>query len=87
MSEKQAKVKLALLDNVSVWIYNQLELGDVKINRKRLHFEYSGIFQRYYRNHFKDFNQLGLSANKHIEAKEISIRELTIIQEDYERVY
>lgn len=35
-------------------------------------------------NHFKDVNQLVLSASKQIEAKEISIRELKIIQKDYE---
>tara|TARA_B100001057_G_C22664693_1_gene877355 strand:+ start:160 stop:732 length:573 start_codon:yes stop_codon:yes gene_type:complete len=85
-AENQAKVKLNLLDEASVWIHNQIELDDSKINMKRLHLNMVEYFKDVVLNHFKDVNQLGLSAGKLIEAKEIPIKQLVDIQKAYEQV-
>ena len=53
---------------------------------KRLHLNMVEYFKDAVLTRYKDVNQLGLSASKLIEAKEIPIRELVVIQEDYERV-
>lgn len=85
-AEDSAQKKLTLLDDASVWIHNQLDLEDAKINPKRLHLNMIECFKDVVLHHFKDVNQLGLSANKLIEAKEIPLIELKRIQENYEAI-
>ena len=86
-AEKQAESKLKLLDEASVWIYNTLDLSDdKKINLKRLHLNMIEYFKDVVLHKFKDVNQLGLSANKLIEAKEIPLNQLAEIQKKYESI-
>ena len=85
-AEEQAQLKLSLLDDASVWIHNQLDLDDAKINPKRLHLNMVECFKDLILHHFKDVNQLGLSASKLIEAKEIPLYQLVEIQKEYESV-
>lgn len=85
-AEESAQKKLTLLDEASVWIHNQLDLDDAKINPKRLHLNMIECFKDLVLHHFKEVNQLGLSANKLIEAKEIPVSELMQIQKNYEAV-
>ena len=87
IAQQQAEDKLMLLDEASVWIHNQLDLDDAKINMKRLHLNMVEYFKDAVLTCCKDINQLGLSASKLIEAKEIPIRELVVIQEEYEQAY
>ncbi len=85
-AEELAQKKLTLLDDASVWIHNTLDLDDAKINPKRLHLNMVECFKDIVLHHFKDANQLGLSANKLIEAKEYPLHELKQIQSSYEDV-
>ena len=85
-AEEVAQKKLMLLDDASVWIYNALDLNDAKINPKRLHLNMVEWFKDIILNRFKEVNQLGLSASKLIEAKEIPIGELVSIQSKYEAI-
>ena len=85
-AEGLAQKKLRLLDDASVWIHNTLDLDDAKINPKRLHLNMVECFKDLILHHFKDVNQLGLSASKLIEAKEIPLHHLAEIQKEYESV-
>lgn len=86
-AEDSAESKLKLLDEASVWIYNTLDLSeDKKINLKRLHLNMIEYFKDVVLHKFKDVNQLGLSAIKLIEAKEIPLYQLVEIQKKYESV-
>ena len=87
IAQQQAEDKLTLLDEASVWIHNQLDLNDAKINMKRLHLNMVEYFKDAVLSRYKDVNQLGLSASKLIEAKEIPVGELVAIQEEYEQSY
>lgn len=86
LAEEQAQLKLSLLDDASVWIHNQLDLDDAKIHPKRLHLNMVECFKDLILHQFKDVNQLGLSASKLIEAKEIPLYQLAEIQKEYESV-
>ena len=86
MAEEQAQLKLSLLDDASVWVHNQLDLDDAKIHPKRLHLNMVECFKDLILHQFKDVNQLGLSASKLIEAKEIPLYQLAEIQKEYESV-
>jgi len=85
-AEKEAKEKLAVLDQGSVWVHNNLELGENKINYKRFHNNMVEHFLDLVSLVFKDVNQLGLSARKLIEAKEIPVLELLNIQTRYDKL-
>jgi len=85
-AEEQAQLKLSLLDDASVWVHNQLDLDDAKIHPKRLHLNMVECFKDLILHQFKDVNQLGLSASKLIEAKEIPLYQLAEIQKEYESV-
>jgi hypothetical protein len=84
LAEEQAQLKLSILDDASVWIHNQLDLDDAKIHPKRLHLNMVECFKDLILHQFKDVNQLGLSASKLIEAKEIPLYQLVEIQKEYE---
>ena len=86
LAEEQAQLKLSILDDASVWIHNQLDLDDAKIHPKRLHLNMVECFKDLILHQFKDVNQLGLSASKLIEAKEIPLYQLAEIQKEYESV-
>lgn len=77
-----AQKKLELLDEASVWVHNQIEL-EKKINLKRLHINMVEYFKDAILEVYKDRNQLGLSAVKLIDAKEIPIGDLIQIQVKY----
>ena len=83
-AQEQAKAKLELLDKASVWVHNNLDI-DKNVNLKRLHLNMVEYFKDAILVVFKDVNQLGLSASKLIEAKEIPIKELWDIQEEYNK--
>tara|TARA_B100000963_G_scaffold339237_1_gene336820 strand:+ start:608 stop:1171 length:564 start_codon:yes stop_codon:yes gene_type:complete len=84
-AQQQATDKLQLLDNASVWIHNQIPI-EKKIGLKRLHLNMLEYFRDAIVDVYKDVNQLGLSADKLIEAKEIPIAELIAIQDEYEKI-
>lgn len=84
-AQQEATDKLQLLDSASVWIHNQIPI-ERKINLKRLHLNMLEYFRDAIVEVFKDVNQLGLSADKLIEAKEIPIAELMDIQKQYEAI-
>ena len=83
-AQEQAKAKLELLDKASVWVHNNLDI-EKNVNLKRLHLNMVEYFKDAILVVFKDVNQLGLSASKLIEAKEILIKELWEIQEEYNK--
>lgn len=85
-AEDIAQSKLELLNDAEQWIRKQLELGELKINPKRLHLNMVECFKDIVLHHFKEVNQLGLSASKLIEAKEIPLGELVSIQSKYEAI-
>lgn len=85
-AEDLAESKLKLLDEASVWIHNQLDLKEAKINLKRLHLNMVEYFKDVILNHFMEVNIMGLSATKLIEAKEIPVSELMEIQNKYESI-
>jgi len=82
-AQEKATEKLELLDQASVWINNTIEI-EKKINLKRLHLNMLEYFRDAILVVYKDRNQLGLSADKLIEAKEINISELVEIQKQYD---
>ena len=71
-AQEKATEKLELLDQASVWIHNTIEI-EKKINLKRLHLNMLEYFRDAILVVYKDRNQLGLSADKLIEAKEINV--------------
>ena len=83
VADKQAQEKLQLLDDASVWVHNAIPI-EKKINLKRLHLNMLEYFRDAILVIYKDVNQLGLSADKLIEAKEINIAELKEIQKQYD---
>ena len=85
VADKQAQEKLQLLDDASVWVHNAIPI-EKKINLKRLHLNMLEYFRDAILVIYKDVNQLGLSADKLIEAKEINIAELIEIQKQYESI-
>lgn len=85
VADKQAQEKLQLLDDASVWVHNAIPI-EKKINLKRLHLNMLEYFRDAILVIYKDVNQLGLSADKLIEAKEINISELIEIQKQYESI-
>ena len=82
-AQEKATEKLELLDQASVWINNTIEI-EKKINLKRLHLNMLEYFRDAILVVYKDVNQLGLSADKLIEAKEINVPELVQIQKQYD---
>ena len=82
-AQAKATEKLQLLDDASVWIHNAIPI-EKKINLKRLHLNMLEYFRDAIVSVYKDVNQLGLSADKLIEAKEINIAELKEIQKQYD---
>ena len=82
-AQEKATEKLELLDQASVWINNTIEI-EKKINLKRLHLNMLEYFRDAILVVYKDRNQLGLSADKLIEAKEINVSELVEIQSQYD---
>jgi hypothetical protein len=85
VADKQAQEKLQLLDDASVWVHNAIPI-EKKINLKRLHLNMLEYFRDAILVIYKDVNQLGLSADKLIEAKEINVSELIEIQKQYESI-
>ena len=85
LADKQAQEKLQLLDDASVWVHNAIPI-EKKINLKRLHLNMLEYFRDAILVIYKDVNQLGLSADKLIEAKEIPIADLIEIQKQYESI-
>ena len=85
VADKQAQEKLQLLDDASVWVHNAIPI-EKKINLKRLHLNMLEYFRDAILVIYKDVNQLGLSADKLIEAKEIPIADLIEIQKQYESI-
>ena len=83
-AEDTAQKKLELLNEAKQWIHKYL--GDIIINTKRLHNNMVEYFMDLVLYHFRDVNQLGLSANKLIEAKEIPLSELISFQSKYEAI-
>ena len=80
---ERAKQKLDLLDQASVWVHNNIPVkGDV--NMKHLHKDMLEYLKDAVLVAFHDVNQLGLSANKLIEAKEIPFQQLIEIQKKYD---
>lgn len=84
-AEDTAQKKLELLNEAEQWIYKQLDF-DSKINPKRLHLNMIEYFKDLVLHQFREVNQLGLSATKLIEAKEIPLSELSSIQSKYEAI-
>ena len=82
-AQAKATEKLEMLDQASVWINNTIEI-EKKINLKRLHLNMLEYFRDAILVVYKDRNQLGLSADKLIEAKEINVSELVEIQKQYD---
>jgi len=82
-AQAKATEKLELLDQASVWINNTIDV-EKNINLKRLHLNMLEYFRDAILVVYKDRNQLGLSADKLIEAKEINITELKEIQKQYD---
>ena len=82
-AQEKATEKLELLDQASVWIHNTIDV-EKKINLKRLHLNMLEYFKDAILVVYKDRNQLGLSADKLIEAKEINVSELVEIQKQYD---
>jgi hypothetical protein len=74
------------LDNGSMWIHKHLDLSDTKVNMRQLSNDMVGYFKDLILDVFKDVNQLGMSADKLMDAKEIPVRELAKIQSDYEKL-
>jgi hypothetical protein len=84
-AEEKAKSKLELLDKASVWIHNQLD-NNIKINMRKLSVDMVTHFEDLVLEFYKDQNQLGLSAKKLIEVKEINIYELQKIDDAYSSI-
>jgi|TARA_A100001015_G_scaffold34720_1_gene38442 hypothetical protein len=84
--EKLIEEKLMLLDEASVWINNVFDRDDEKINMKKLHTNMVEHFYEIVLHVFSKVNQLGLSAEKLVEVKEIPISELVTIQEKYDKI-
>tara|TARA_B100001093_G_C26707956_1_gene962120 strand:+ start:327 stop:908 length:582 start_codon:yes stop_codon:yes gene_type:complete len=85
-AEEQAKEKLEVLDEAAVWVNKQFDLKDSKVNMRKLHCDMVGHFKDIVLHFFRDKNQLGLSAMKLIEVKEIPLLELLNIQTKYEKL-
>jgi hypothetical protein len=85
-AQEEAERKLMHLDNGSMWIHKHLDLSDTKVNMRQLSNDMVGYFKDLILGVFKDVNQLGMSADKLMEAKEIPVRELAKIQSDYEKL-
>ena len=83
-AERDAEQKLKILDEGSVWVNNQFDRIGEEINFRKFHADMVGHFKDIVLKVFAPVNQLGLSANKLIEAKEIPISELLDIQIKYE---
>jgi len=86
IAQKQAEEKLMVLDEGAVWVNNQFCLEDSPINMRRFHNDMVEHFKDIVLHYYKDKNQLGLSATKLIEVKEIPIMGLLSIKERYEKV-
>ncbi len=85
-AQVEAERKLMYLDNGSMWIHKHLDLSDTKVNMRQLSNDMVGYFKDLILDVFKDVNQLGMSADKLMDAKEIPVRELAKIQSDYEKL-
>ena len=85
-AEREAKQKLEVLDEGSVWVNNQFDIVGSPNNLRKFHLYMVGHFFDIVLQFYKDKNQLGLSAQKLIEVKEIPILELHNIQDRYERL-
>lgn len=86
IAQKQAEEKLMVLDEGAVWVNNQFCLEDSPINMRRFHNDMVEHFKDIVLHYNKDKNQLGLSATKLIEVKEIPIMGLLSIKERYEKL-
>ncbi len=84
--EKLIEEKLMLLDEASVWINNVFDRDGEKVNMKKLHTNMVEHFYEIVAVVFANVNQLGLSAEKLAEVKEIPVGELYVIQEKYEKI-
>ena len=85
-AQKEAEEKLKVLDEGAVWVNNQFDLKDSPINMKKFHNDMVEHFKDIVLHYYKDKNQLGLSALKLIEVKEIPITELLNIKLRYEKL-
>ena len=85
LAQKKANEKLMQLDKGSSWMHNQFE-GEIKVNLKKFHTNMVGYFKDFLLEYYKEQNQLGLSAEKLIDVKEIKIIELHKIQQEYEKI-
>lgn len=84
--EKLIEDKLMLLDEASVWINNVFDREAEEVNMKKLHTNMTEHFKEIVLHVYSKINQLGLSAEKLIEVKEIPVGELYAIQEKYEKI-
>jgi len=85
-AEKEANEKLEILDEASVWVNKQFDRIGEDINMRKLHSDMVGHFKDIVLKVYEPVNQLGLSARKLIEAKEIPVLELLNIQSKYEKL-
>ena len=79
--QKIAEDKLVLLNKAHFWINEQIPKQKVRL--KKLHTDILGYFNDLVLVAFKEENTLGLSAEKLIDLKEIPIKELVTISDQY----
>ena len=79
--EKKAKAKLTFLNEAHFWINKHIPVKKVKI--KALHNDIMKYFFDAVLIAYKDENTLGLSAEKLIDLKEIPVKELSAIADQY----
>lgn len=82
-AEHEAKKKLELLDEGSVWIHKQLEVDNLGLDLALLSQDMVRCFEIELLEHFEEFNALHVSAKKLIELKDIPINELVDIQKRF----
>ena len=84
-AKEKADKKIQYLNYAKDWIHDALALN-VKISMKKLSNNMCSYFDDLVVEFYKEVNQLGLSAHKLIEAKEINISKLKEIEKEYNSI-